>query len=521
MTIAMNTHDPSRRFFLRQAGAMGSLLGAAAAPLALNLAAAGSAAAQGAGDYKALVCVFLFGGNDALNMVLPTDPTSWSAYNAVRNQAPDPIALLAAGTAANPNAPLASLARLGGVLPLTPRTAQSRSFALHPSMAGVQTLFNNDRRLAIVPGIGPLLMPTSKLQFKDKSHPKPASLFSHNDQANTWQAMAPEGATSGWGGRMGDMLASMNGLPVFTAVSAAGNAVWLSGQQVQQYQLGSNGAIRMGGDANGRIFGSSEVTASMQRIASRAHGAHVFERDIAAVGKRSLDAEVALRSALKPASDAMFGTAPASGNYNASTDPKLQFDNPQTGAPAFNSLAQQLQVVARMIEAGGSSTVQARRQVFFVSMGGFDTHDNQVRSHATLMAKLSHALKYFDTTLGAMGARSKVTTFTASDFGRTFTSNGDGTDHGWGSHHFVMGGAVRGGDLYGNFPVLGTKNPDNNGFDSSPNQIANGALLPETSVDQLAATLGGWFGLSGGQLNELFPNLANFDAGKRNLGFMA
>jgi len=363
-------------------------------------------------------------------------------------------------------------------------------------------------------------MPTSEAQFKDKTHPKPASLFSHNDQANTWQAMAPEGATSGWGGRMGDMLASMNGLPVFTAVSASGNAVWLAGQQVQQYQLGSNGAIRMGSDANGLIYKSGQVAAAMQRIVSRAHGAHVFERDMAAVGKRSLDAEVALRSALKPASDVLFGNAPASGSYNAATDPKLQFDNPQTGAPAFNALAQQLQVVARMIEAGGSSTVQARRQVFFVSLGGFDTHDGQVRSHAVLMAKLSHALKYFDTTLGAMGARSKVTTFTASDFGRTFTSNGDGTDHGWGAHHFVMGGAVRGGDLYGNFPLLGMKNPNNNGFDSSPNQVDNGALLPETSVDQLAATLGGWFGLSGSQLNELFPNLANFDAGKRNLGFM-
>ena len=153
-----------------------------------------------------------------------------------------------------------------------------------------------------------------------------------------------------------------------------------------------------------------------------------------------------------------------------------------------------------MIDASGNAGVQARRQVFFVSLGGFDTHDTQNRNHADLMAKLAHALSYFDTTLGAMGARKKVTTFTASDFGRSFTSNGDGTDHGWGAHHFVMGGAVRGGDLYGNFPILGTKNANNNGFDSSPNQLDNGALLPETSVDQLAATLGRWFGLSDGQL---------------------
>ncbi len=167
----------------------------------------------------------------------------------------------------------------------------------------------------------------------------------------------------------------------------------------------------------------------------------------------------------------------------------------------------------------GAAGVQARRQVFFVSMGGFDTHDIQNRNHADLMARLAHALAYFDATLGAMGARNLVTTFTASDFGRTFTSNGDGTDHGWGAHHFVMGGAVRGGDLYGSFPVLGAKNANNNNFDASPNQVGNGALLPQTSVDQLGATLGRWFGnLGDGQLLELFPNLANFS--QRNLGFM-
>ena len=236
--------------------------------------------------------------------------------------------------------------------------------------------------------------------------------------------------------------------------------------------------------------------------------------------RRAIDAEVALRTALKPASDALFGTAPSSGGYNANNDPKLQYDNPLTGAKSFNSLAQQLQIVARMIDASSAGGVQARRQVFFVSMGGFDTHDNQNRNHADLMAKLAHALRYFDTTLGAMGARNAVTTFTASDFGRTFTSNGDGTDHGWGAHHFVMGGAVRGGDLYGNFPVLGAKNANNNNFDSSPNQLGNGALLPETSVDQLGATLGRWFGLSDGQLLDVFPNLANHSAGRRNLGFM-
>ena len=158
--------------------------------------------------------------------------------------------------------------------------------------------------------------------------------------------------------------------------------------------------------------------------------------------------------------------------------------------------------------------------MFFVSLGGFDTHDQQNRTHAHLMARLGHALQYFDTTLGNLGAQDQVTSFTASDFGRTFTSNGDGTDHGWGGHQFVMGGAVRGGRFFGAFPVQGLKNAGNNEFDSSPDQLANGALLPRSSVDQLGYTLGEWFGVSPTALLDIFPNLTNFDAGVRNLGFM-
>jgi uncharacterized protein (DUF1501 family) len=520
MPIMTTTPNASRRLFLRHAGALSTTLGAAGAPLALNLAALGSAAAQAAPDYKAIVCIFLFGGNDSINMVLPTDSASWANYSAIRNQAPDSIALLAPGALPNVNAAAASPARLGGVLPIAPANPQGRTFALHPTMGALQTMFDVDKRLAILPNSGPLIMPTTKAQYGQSSHPKPRSLFSHNDQQNTWQSFKPEGATQGWGGRMGDMLASQNQRSVFTAISAAGNAVWLAGQNVQQYQVGANGAIRMGTDGAGRIYGSADVGAAMQRIVSGSRGGHLFEADLAAVSQRSLDAEIALRTALKAPSDPLFGSAPASGSYNANNDPKLRYDNPLTGAKAFNGLAQQLQIVARMIDASSSASVGAKRQVFFVSLGGFDTHDNENRGHADLMARLAHAMRYFDTALGAMGARNLVTTFTASDFGRTFTSNGDGTDHGWGAHHFVMGGAVRGGDLYGNFPVLGAKNTNNNNFDSSPNQLGNGSLLPETSVDQIGATLAKWFGLSDSQLLDVFPNLGNFDTSKRNLGFM-
>jgi len=509
----------SRRMFLRQAGTM-SALTASAAPLALNLAAIGNAAAQAATDYKAVVCLFLFGGNDSYNMVLPTDTASWTNYSTIRNQAPESIALLAPGTAPNAGAAAGSPARLGGVLPIAPLNAQSRTFALHPLMQTLADMFNTDKRLAILPNVGPLILPTTKAQYGLSSHPKPVSLFSHNDQQNTWQSFLPEGGTVGWGGRMADLLASMNSRPVFTSISAAGNAVWLSGQSVRQYQVGTNGAIRMGTDGNGRIYGSAAVGTAMTNIVRTTRGTHVFEADMADVASRSIDAELTLRTALKAPSDPLFGTPPASGNYNANTDPKLLYVNPLTGATVFNSLAQQFQIVARMIDASSNAGVGAKRQVFFVSLGGFDTHDGQNRGQADLYARMAQALRYFDTALGAMGARTQVTTFTASDFGRTFTSNGDGTDHGWGSHHFVMGGAVKGGDLYGNFPVLGAKNANNNNFDSSPNQLGNGSLLPETSVDQLGATLAKWFGVSDTNALTIFPHLANFPANKRDLGFM-
>jgi uncharacterized protein (DUF1501 family) len=510
--------DASRRVFLRQAGALAAL--GAGAPLALNLAAMSAASAQTAPDYRALVCIFLFGGNDAYNMVLPTDTASWNAYSAVRNQAPDSIALLAPGTTPNAGAAAGSPARLGGVLPIAPTDAQGRTFALHPMLATLQSMFDADRRLAIVPNVGPLMLPTTKAQYAQASHPKPASLFSHNDQQNTWQSFQPEGATVGWGGRLGDLMASGNQRATFTSISAAGNAVWSSGQDVRQYQVGSNGAIRLGADSNGRVYGSTAVAAAMERIVRSSRGGHVFEGDLAAVSQRSIDAEVALRTALKPASDPLFGTAPASGAYNANNDPKLRYtpDPLVPGTTAANALAQQLQVVARMIEASSNAGIGARRQVFFVSMGGFDNHDLQNRNQADLMARLGHAMRYFDTTLGAIGARNQVTAFTASDFGRTFTSNGDGTDHGWGAHHFVMGGAVRGGDLYGRFPTLALKNTNNNNFDGSPNQLGNGSLLPEIAVDQFGATLGRWFGANETQLLDVFPNLRNFS--NRNLGFM-
>jgi uncharacterized protein (DUF1501 family) len=513
-------HDAARRLFMRQAGSL-SLLAGAGAPLALNLLAAGSAAAQTAGDYRAIVCLFMFGGNDTFNMVLPTDSASWAAYSAMRGQSGSSIGLLAPGTPANPGAGAGSPARLGGVLPIHPTNPQGRSYALHPLLASLQSMFDVERRLAVVANVGPLAMPTTKAQYAQPAHPRPPRLFSHNDQQSIWQTMMPEGATRGWGGRMAELVASGQNRAVFTAISASGNAVWLSGEQLRQYQVGGGGALRLGVDANNLVYGSATVASALANLARRAPGGHVLEADVAAVSDRSISAEGTLRGALRPASDPAFGTPPTSGSYNPAIDPKLQYLSPLAGTPQFSPLAQQLQVVARLVQAGKAGLTGVGRQVFFVSLGGFDTHSGQNSRHADLMARVAHALRYFDSALGAIDARHAVTTFTASDFGRTFTSNGDGTDHGWGAHQFVMGGAVRGGDLYGAFPTLVARNPNTGDFDASPDQVRNGALLPTTSVDQLGATLGRWFGLSDNQALQVFPNLGQFNTGARNLGFMA
>lgn len=474
--------DPSRRLFMRQSAAFAAL--GTGAPLALNLAAMGSAAAATASGYKALVCIFLQGGNDAYNTVLATDTASWNAYTSVRNQQPSPI----------------SLAR-NSLLDLTPSSAlpNGRTLALHPKLSGLQNLFNNQRRLAIVSNVGPLIEPLTKEDYVRKLKRQPQKLFSHNDQQSTWQALAPEGATTGWGGRLADVMAADNGNSLFTGISAAGNAVWVSGQDVRQYQLQPGGTVRLGLQTNAygtdAVFGSAKVGAALQRIVSGTRGTQVFEADLATAAARSIQAETALRNTLPSASQAPYGP-----------DSRLLYTKPD-GSTALNPLAQQLQVVARAIAT--RDMLGMKRQVFYVSLGGFDTHDDQISRHADLMARLNHAMVYFDMVLNAIGASNDVTTFTASDFGRTFTSNGDGTDHGWGSHHFVMGGAVRGGTVIGDLPVYSTKNSSNNNFDGSPDQLANGVMLPTTSVEQYGAALGRWFGADSA-LSSIFPNLSNF-----------
>jgi uncharacterized protein (DUF1501 family) len=514
------SNSMDRRHMLRLGGAM-SVLGVGA-PFALQLAAAGSAAGQSAPDYKALVCIFLFGGNDAHNTVLATDTDTWGRYFATRNTGADPIALMPPGTppvavgqtssltgrVAAANTPEA----WGGVLPITPITSQpipagtnasTRTFALHPFMGPLQSLFSQGR-LAILANVGTLIQPTTKTQYQARSVPLPTSLFSHNDQQSTWQALSTEGARTGWGGRFADLVAGMNGgNTLFTAVSTAGNAVFLSGQSVVQYQLstGAQPAVVITGQSGNTLFGSSLAPSRVRDLITDTNLTNNFAADYSTVVARSITASSTINAA--------FTQGAVTGVQAAPT-----FTNPISGQAETNSLALQLQTVARMIAAGPGLGV--RRQVFFVSLGGWDTHDFQNTTQPNLLAKVAHAMAYFDTALSNVGGidrRAQVTTFTASDFSRTITTNGDGTDHAWGGHHFIMGGAVKGQDIYGQFPTIG---PDVGGF-NNPDNIS-GYQIPTTSVDQYGATLGRWFGVSETDLELIFPRLGGFRS--RNLGFL-
>jgi uncharacterized protein (DUF1501 family) len=510
-----------RRHLLRMGGALGVL--GTAAPLALQLAAAGSAAGQTAQDYKALVCIFLFGGNDAHNTVLATDADSWGRYFAARNTGTDPIALMPAGSAPTPPGQVSPVTgrtsdagspeAWGGVLPIAPRTAQpvpegtnasARTFALHPFMAPLTPLFEQGR-LAVVANVGPLIQPTTKAQYIARAVSLPSNLFSHNDQQSVWQANSIEGARVGWGGRFADLLASMNGQStLFTAVSTAGNAVFLSGQSIVQYQLstGAQPAVVVSAAQGASLFGSPLGPSRVRDLITDTNLTHNFAADYATVVSRSLGASATVNTAFTQPVVTSVRTAPA-------------YVNPITGRNETNQLATQLQTVARMIAA--SSALGVRRQVFFVSLGGWDTHDFQNTAQPNLLAKVAHAMAYFDSALSDVGGvdrRGQVTAFTASDFGRTFATNGDGTDHGWGGHYFVLGGAVRGGDMYGRYPTLGA---DVAGF-NNPDAVAGGSMIPTTSVDQYGATLGTWFGVGNGDLDLVFPRLSNFNV--RNLGFL-
>ncbi len=450
----------TRRRFLQSISATGAV----SAMGTLDGLGLASALAQAAPDYKALVCIFLYGGNDANNLLVPNDTASYNTYLNARGG-------LANGIAIAQN-------QLVGI---TPKTG-SANYGLHPSMSPMKAVWDAGK-LAFVCNTGTLVQPLTKADYSNIQIAKPQQLFSHADQQNQWQASVSTTASStGWGGRMADVTGKLNGannLPMVASI--AGGALYTVGDSPRLVALPSSGTFGLNG------FGTSANDrarlAALNNLMNLDSGnAFVTEADdilAQAIGASNILNPVISATA---ATDALF---------------------------ANNSLALQLRQVARIL--GARTSVGLKRQIFFVSLGGFDTHTNELATHNTLYGQLGPAMKAFYDATVQLGIANNVTTFTMSDFGRTLQpASGGGSDHGWGNHQMIMGGAVKGGDLYGHFPNQTLGGPDD--------VSVNGRWIPTTSVEQYGATLAKWFGVAQSDMSTVFPNIGRFS--NTDMGFM-
>ena len=447
--------DVSRRRLLKLLGATGAV-GAASGLLAPLTALAQTTTAT---DYKALVCLFMYGGNDGNNLIVPLESAEYGLYQRGRSN----LAL-----------PQANL------LPIAPTNTAGIRYGLHPAMTAVSQLFTTGQA-AFIANAGPLMAPTTKAQWSARSVPLPEGLFSHSDQQDAWQsAIYDTAGRNGWGGRLMERLvAEGSANRGYACLSLAGGNLWETGDRsLLAYKLSSSG--NFGFDFFDPQGTDPLSVAISQTLADQR--SHLFHQAWLSTVGRSIEVQKVLTGAL-----------------NTSTV-KTVFPN--------SGLGNQLRTVARLVSARQSLGLP--RQVFFVSVGGFDTHgDDQLQRQQQAFGEISNAVSAFYQSTVEMGIADKVTLFTASDFGRTFASNGQGSDHGWGNHHFVVGGAVRGGQLYGRFPNHTLGGPDDTG---------SGRWIPGVATDQVAATLGRWFGADAAMLNDVFPRLTNFSP---DLGFMA
>ena len=446
----------NRRDFLRTSGA--AALFAATPGLAYSQVVGGGGTFT---DYRALVCVFMFGGNDSYNMLIPNTNAEYAAYAASRQN----LALLQSD-----------------LLPISPASTGTPDFGLHPAMGGIQGLFQ-DGNAALVTNVGPLIEPTTKAQYFDRSVTLPPQLFSHNDQQDQWTSLRGNvQSKTGWAGRMADLIRDgVAGQQMATNASLFGSNLFQSADETVAYVMGPNGPIQYQGFSTtpGDIL--NEQRLAFGRVVAAQYNT-IYERGYAEVQRRAIDAADTVSMAIANA-------------------PTINTVFPQS------QLGTQLQTVARLIAV--RDELQMQRQIFFVATGGFDSHDDQNQNQPGLLGGISDAIAAFHAATEELQIANSVTTFTQSDFGRTLTSNGDGTDHAWAGNQLVAGGAVNGGDLYGSYPLLEIGGPED---------VGGGRMIPSTAADQYAATLAKWFGIPDVDLDIVAPNLGNF--AQRDLGFM-
>lgn len=429
-------------------------------PMLTPMIATGSAAAQTAEDYKALVCINLFGGNDQSNTVIPRSGAAYTAYQNAR-----------------PTLAVSS----GSILPVSPTGFVGPELGFSPSLPGLRTLFEQGR-CAVLANVGTLVEPVTRDQYRAGTKRVPRQLFSHSDQSILWEA-GPSDRTSqsGWLGRIGDLTADTfnAGSQVSLTMSIAGTTLILAGDQTIQYQISSSGVSRV---QNTNSLYSSEAGGAALRQLLTKQGTNTFENALTTISARAMSNAALVESATS-------GQTPLTTTF------------PGTG------LGAQARMVARMI--GARKALSHKRQIFVISMGGFDNHGELVKDHAARLTELDGAMSALYAATVEMGVASSVTSFTTSEFGRALQHNGRGSDHGWGGHHLIVGGAVQGRRVYGSWPTVALGGAEDAG---------NGALVPTTSLDEYGATLARWFGASTAQLSTVMPNLSRFST--PNLGFL-
>ncbi|MEM6411146.1 MAG: DUF1501 domain-containing protein [Pseudomonadota bacterium] len=468
----------NRRAFIK--GSAASFAGAASVLAGLG---SGNAFASDTSGYKALVCIFFFGGLDHADTVFPLDQIEFDQLAAARN------GLFGAYS----GDPLFARTR-SNILELNVQNAAAfggRTFGLAPGMNELQALFDQGE-LAIIGNVGPLIEPTDRNSFENQTVDLPARLFSHNDQQSTWMALDVEGAQLGWGGRFADAVISSDTTanPLFTAITTAGNQVYLAGEVARQFAAGS-----VGGALDLTITSLEFILGPGQRgIDQRAAVEAFYAQDN--FGNPSIMARDYARIS-------STGIGNVRG-FNQATSNIVPFTTEFPSTPLGN----QLKTVAETIES--RNVFNASRQIFFVGLGGFDTHSAQSFELPQRQVQISAAINAFRNAMVERNLWQDVTVFTASDFGRALIDNGDGTDHGWGGHHFVAGGSVNGGQIFGDIPQ-----PDASLSQYTP---LSGRLIPTTSVEQYAATLGAWFGLNSDELLNALPNLTRFP--NQTIGFV-
>lgn len=418
------------------------------------------------GNYKALVCVSLAGGNDSFNMLIPKGNTEYNEYANTRSNLAIPQ---------------------NDVLQINPNTSDGRVFGLHPSMPDVQQLFESGN-LAFLSNVGTLIEPSSKTDILNGVVKTPLGLFSHADQQQQWQTGRPnERANTGWGGKIADLVQSMNSNQnISMNISLRGSNIFQRGDKITPYTISNNGSIGINSYGNSGQFNELK-TAALNTM---------LERDYQDIFKN------AYKNTIKTSNDANL-------EFQAAIDAISDFS---TQLPEYNNLAAQLRMVAKTIAS--RDTLGFSRQIFFVQIGEWDHHDELLLNHSNKLAEVNQALKYFNDVMTELNVGDCVTTFSVSDFARTLTSNGNGTDHAWGGNAFMMGGAVNGKEIYGNYPNLAL-NGDLN--------INDSVLIPTTAADSYMAELALWFGVPASELSTIFPNISNFYDTNSNvppLGFM-